>query len=96
MKIKMILIKLLEKKEKWEDNSKKTILEIVKESANLLNFMKINLLNKEIIIFKVKKIFKTFIKIKLTVLKKLLNPNKNKLEDFLSLIGSLSKMKKKD
>jgi hypothetical protein len=58
--------------------------------------MKINLLNKEIIIFKVKKIFKTFIKIKLTVLKKLLNPNKNKLEDFLSLIGSLSKMKKKD
>lgn len=58
--------------------------------------MKINLLNKEITIFKVKEIFKTFIKIKLTVLNKLLKLNKNKLEDFLSLIGSLSKMKKKD
>ena len=68
----------------------------MKESANLQNSMKINLLNKEIIIFKAKEIFKTFIKIKLTVLKKLLNLNKNKLEDFLSLIGSLSKMKKKD
>ena len=54
------------------------ILEIVKELVNSLNFMKINLLNKEIIIFKVKEIFKTFIKIKLTVLKKLLNRNKNK------------------
>lgn len=92
----MISIKLQEKKEKWEDNSKKTILEIVKESASLLNSMKINLLNKEITIFKVKEIFKTFIKIKLTVLNKLLKLNKNKLEDFLSLIGSLSKMKKKD